>query len=188
MHTHARGSSSNVMEVMTLSWMDDKPMRWCCVLPSRSEIATVMATSITADSLLPMPKLDCNVGYDAAMKGASVVVVSPKSGKLRTKFVENEIISFVPVPIIGNNGVTEVHGIRKKLRDRKDSFNLGFGGTINILTEKNGRFLEIQILTRELGEVVQDGIDGHALSHRGLTIEDQIICKKEGVNWWTAGP
>ena len=69
--------------------------------------------------------------------------VGPDSGKLRTKFVENEIISFVPVPVIENNGVTEVHGIRKQIRDRKDSFNLGFGGTINILTERNGRFLEI---------------------------------------------
>ena len=30
--------------------------------------------SITADSLLPRPKLDCDVGYDAAVKGTSVVV------------------------------------------------------------------------------------------------------------------
>ena len=33
-----------------------------------------MATTITADSLLPRPKLDCNRGYDVAVKGASVVV------------------------------------------------------------------------------------------------------------------
>jgi hypothetical protein len=32
--------------------------------------------SITADSLLPRPKLDCDVGYDAAVKGASVVVLT----------------------------------------------------------------------------------------------------------------
>jgi hypothetical protein len=30
--------------------------------------------SITADSLLPRLKLDCDVGYNAATKGASVVV------------------------------------------------------------------------------------------------------------------
>ena len=30
--------------------------------------------TITADSLLPRPKLDYDVGYDAAVKGASVVV------------------------------------------------------------------------------------------------------------------
>jgi hypothetical protein len=35
----------------------------------------VMAVSITADSLLPWPKLDSNVGYDATVKGASVVVI-----------------------------------------------------------------------------------------------------------------
>jgi hypothetical protein len=29
--------------------------------------------SIIADSLLPRPKLDCDVSYDAAMKGAIVV-------------------------------------------------------------------------------------------------------------------
>jgi hypothetical protein len=29
--------------------------------------------TITVDSLLPRPKLDCDVGYDVAVKGASVV-------------------------------------------------------------------------------------------------------------------
>ena len=41
----------------------------------RSQIATVKAMTITADSLLPRPKLDHDVGYDAAVKGASVVVL-----------------------------------------------------------------------------------------------------------------
>jgi hypothetical protein len=31
------------------------------------------------DSLLPRPKLDCDGGYDAAIKGASVVASSPSS-------------------------------------------------------------------------------------------------------------
>ena len=35
----------------------------------------VKATAITVDSLLPRPKLDCDVGYDAAMKGVSVAVI-----------------------------------------------------------------------------------------------------------------
>ena len=34
----------------------------------------VKAMTITIDSLLPRPKLDCDVGYDVAMKGLSVVV------------------------------------------------------------------------------------------------------------------
>ena len=38
-------------------------------------MATVKATTIIVDSLLLRPKLDCDVGYDMAVKGASVVVV-----------------------------------------------------------------------------------------------------------------
>ena len=34
-----------------------------------------MTTTITADNLLPSPKLDCDVSYDVAVKGASVVVL-----------------------------------------------------------------------------------------------------------------
>jgi hypothetical protein len=37
---------------------------------------TVKAMTITVDSLLPRLKLDCDVGYDAAVRGASVVVYS----------------------------------------------------------------------------------------------------------------
>ena len=75
MHTHTHGSCSNVMEVRTLSWTDDKLIRRCSVHPSRSPIPMVMAMSITADSLLARPKLDYDVGYDATVKGASVVVL-----------------------------------------------------------------------------------------------------------------
>ena len=39
-------------------------------------MATVKAMTIIVDNLLPKPKLDCDVGYDAAVKGASVVVSS----------------------------------------------------------------------------------------------------------------
>ena len=35
---------------------------------------TVKAMTITVDSLLPRPKLDYDMGYDAALNGASVVV------------------------------------------------------------------------------------------------------------------
>jgi hypothetical protein len=62
-------------EVRTLSRTDDKPIRRCSVHPSRSQIPTVMAMTITANSFLPRPKLDCDGGYDAAVKGPSVVVI-----------------------------------------------------------------------------------------------------------------
>ena len=39
-------------------------------------MSTVKAMTITVDSLLPRPKLDCDVGYGTAVKGASVVVNS----------------------------------------------------------------------------------------------------------------
>jgi hypothetical protein len=34
---------------------------------------TVKAMTITVDSVLPRLKLDCDVGYDVAVKGASVL-------------------------------------------------------------------------------------------------------------------
>ena len=34
---------------------------------------TVKAMTITVDSLLPRPKLDCDWGYDVAVKGLNVV-------------------------------------------------------------------------------------------------------------------
>ena len=37
-------------------------------------MATVKAMTITVDCFLPRSKLDCDVGYDAVVKGASVVV------------------------------------------------------------------------------------------------------------------
>ena len=37
-------------------------------------MATVKTMTIIVNSLLPRPKLYCDVGYDAAVKGASVVV------------------------------------------------------------------------------------------------------------------
>jgi hypothetical protein len=54
-------------------------MRHCSVHHRRSQIATVSAMSITADSLLLKLKLDYDVGYDTAVKGASVVVNHLKS-------------------------------------------------------------------------------------------------------------
>ena len=39
-------------------------------------MATVKAMTITVDSLLPRLKLNYDVGYDVAVKGASVVVLT----------------------------------------------------------------------------------------------------------------
>ena len=37
--------------------------------------------TITVDSLLVRPKLDCDVGYDTSVKGVSVVVSAPCFGR-----------------------------------------------------------------------------------------------------------
>ena len=73
-HTHTD-------EPCTLSWTDDKPKRQCSEHPSRSQIATAMAMTITAHSLLLRLKSDCDRGYDVAVKGASVVVNVGKAKK-----------------------------------------------------------------------------------------------------------
>ena len=57
----------------------------------------VMAMSITADSLLARPKLDCNVGYDAAVKGASVVVNDASSNMVDHKLYRSMIGSLLYV-------------------------------------------------------------------------------------------
>ena len=61
-------------EVRTLSQTDHKPIQRCSVHRSQSQMPTVRAMTITVDSLLPRPKLDCDMGYDVAMKSASAVV------------------------------------------------------------------------------------------------------------------
>ena len=62
------------MEVGPLSPANDKPIQHCSIHHSQSQMPMLMAMTIIVDSLLPRPKLDCDVGYDVAMKGPSVVV------------------------------------------------------------------------------------------------------------------
>ena len=62
------------MEVRPLSRTNDKPIWHCSIHHSWSQMPTVMAMTISVDSLLPRPKLDCDGGYNVAMKGLSVVV------------------------------------------------------------------------------------------------------------------
>jgi len=61
--------------------MDHKPIGSVSVHRSRSQIPTVQAMTITVDSLLVRPKLDCDVGYDTSVKGVSVVVSAPCFGR-----------------------------------------------------------------------------------------------------------
>ena len=54
--------------------MDYKPIGSVSLHHCWSQMSMVKAMTITVDNLRSRPKLDYDVGYDVAMKGASVVV------------------------------------------------------------------------------------------------------------------
>jgi hypothetical protein len=56
-------------------------------------MAKVKAMTTIVDSLLPRPKLDCDVGYDMAVKGASAASATCSSSSASTLFtvVNNHI-------------------------------------------------------------------------------------------------
>ena len=56
--------------------MDHKPLGGVSVHRSLSQMPMVKAMTIIVDSLLSWLKLDCDVGYDAVVKGVSVVMYS----------------------------------------------------------------------------------------------------------------
>jgi hypothetical protein len=47
-----------------------------------SQIVTVRAMTITADSLLSRPNCGCDGGYDVAVKGLNVVVIFQDGGSM----------------------------------------------------------------------------------------------------------
>lgn len=86
--------------------------------------------------------------------------------------------------MIEDDGVAKVHGVRQKIRNRKDGFDLSFGGSVIIFAKKNGGFLEVWSLTRVLTELMENGLNGVGFNLRGLTAKDEIISKK---NEWIGG-
>ena len=62
--------------------MDHKPIGGVSVHRNWSQMPTMKAMTITIDSLLAKPKLDCDVDYDTAVKCASVVVRASMQGLL----------------------------------------------------------------------------------------------------------
>lgn len=59
------------------------------------------------------------------------------SGKLRSELTVNESLSFVPISVAKNHRMTKVHSIRQQVRNRKNSFDLGFNMVVDILAEKD---------------------------------------------------
>ena len=68
--------------------------------------------------------------------------------KLGYELIDDEFVSFVHVIVVKDDGVAKVQGIREEIRDREDVSNLSFGVAVNVLTEEDGRLLEIGSLTR----------------------------------------
>jgi hypothetical protein len=85
--------------------------------------------------------------------------------------------------VVEDNGVTKVHGVGLKVRDREDVPDLGSGSTVNILAEKNGGLLEVRGLTQKRTEVIKDTANLGSLLQRGNTTQNEVVSKKEGNGW-----
>jgi hypothetical protein len=59
----------------------------------------------------------------------------------------NKIIGLIPISVRENHGVTQVQSIRKKVWNRKNSTNLSFNMSRNIVTKEDRRFLQVRSLT-----------------------------------------
>ena len=54
------------------------------------------------------------------------------------------------------DGVTPMQGVREKIRDRENFFDLSFGVAVNIITEEDRGLLEVGSLSRGVAEVLND--------------------------------
>ena len=104
------------------------------------------------------------------------------------ELIDDEFVSFIPIIVVKDDGVTKVQGIREEIRDREDVSDLSFGVAVNVLTEEDGRLLEIGSLTRIVIEVLNDTTNSRGLVHRSITTEDEIVSKKKGMDGWTVRP
>ena len=58
--------------------------------------------------------------------------------------------------MVEDDGVTQMQGIRKKIRDREILLDLSFGVAVNIITEEDRGLLEVGSLSRGVAEVLND--------------------------------
>ena len=81
------------------------------------------------------------------------------------------------------DGVTQMQGVREKIRDRENFLDLSFGVAVNIFIEEDRGFVEVGNLTRRVAEVIQDSSDGRGFLQSGSATKDQIVSKEQGVDW-----
>ena len=84
--------------------------------------------------------------FDVGESASMVKFIGFDGGEFGAELVENEIVSLIPIPVTKNHWMTKVHSIRKQVLNRKNAFNLGFGGTINIFAKEDGGFMVIRNL------------------------------------------
>jgi len=77
-------------------------------------------------------------GFNVGKPSCMIEFIGLDSSKLGSKFVDDELIGFIPISMAEDHGMAKVKSIRKQIRHRKDSLNLGFGKIVNILAEEDG--------------------------------------------------
>jgi len=85
--------------------------------------------------------------------------------------------------VVEYDGVTQMQGVREKIRDRENFLDLSFGVAVNIFIEDDRGFVEVGNLTRRVAEVIQDSSDGRGFLQSGSATKDQIVSKEQGVDW-----
>lgn len=53
------------------------------------------------------------------------------------KFIENELISLIPVIMIKNHRMSKIHSVQSKIRNMKDVMDLGFDMVRHRFAKKN---------------------------------------------------
>jgi hypothetical protein len=87
--------------------------------------------------------------------------------------------------VVEDDGVTQMQGIRKKIRDRDDFFDLSFGVAANIFTKEDRRFVEVRSLTKAIAKVLHYAMDGRGFMQSSSSTENQILSKEQGVDGGT---
>lgn len=85
--------------------------------------------------------------------------VSSDHGEFSPEFVQNEIVCSITVIVIKDYGMTQVLGVRLKIRNRKNGSNGISSVDVNMLAKKNRGFLQIWYLSRSIAILIKNVFD-----------------------------
>jgi len=74
--------------------------------------------------------------------------------------------------VVEDDGVTQMQGIRKKIRDKENFLDLSFGVAVNIFTKEDRGFMDVRSLTRGAAKVFHDATDGRGFMQSSSTTEN----------------